>query len=226
MRRRTNQVFRIAVAGSLAVHAIIAAVVHSHPIEAASEPPHTPATITRISLPKPTPTPVRPKPRVTQSHSRTSPIAHRPRVNLVHVTTTARGSTNVYVVPSQAPGIPEPPSDATLGPEATQAPATPSPSPTATPKPACSAPDVPARAIDAITPPAPPDAQGAQGQVKVRVDLDAQGNVTGTAPYSSSGNPLLDMAAVRAARGSRYAPEQRDCKNVPGSYLFTVDFQE
>jgi TonB family protein len=60
---------------------------------------------------------------------------------------------------------------------------------------------------------------------KIRVNLDAEGNVRGVSVYESTGSMELDQAALAAARQSRYAPEEVNCKNVPGSYLFTVDFQ-
>ncbi len=98
---------------------------------------------------------------------------------------------------------------------------------TPTPKPACSAPDIQAKTIDAQTPDKPDDAQaqGLVGTVKVKVDLDASGAVLGASIYESSGSMELDRAALAAARRSSYAPEERECKDVPGSYLFTVDFQ-
>jgi protein TonB len=108
---------------------------------------------------------------------------------------------------------------------ATAAPSLP-PAPAPTPKPACSAPDIPAKALDAVTPEAPPDTPVSDVTAKVEVTLDATGAVVATKIFSSTGYLQLDNAALRAARESRYAPEERDCKNVPGSYLFTVDFQD
>ena len=98
---------------------------------------------------------------------------------------------------------------------------------TPTPKPACSAPDVPAKALVAQPPEISDDAgaNGFTGTAKVKIDLDASGNVVAARIYESTGSMELDRAAVAAARSSQYAPEQRDCKNVSGSYLFTVDFQ-
>jgi hypothetical protein len=34
----------------------------------------------------------------------------------------------------------------------------------------------------------------------------------------------MDAAALAAARRSTYAPAMRDCKAVPGTYLFRADF--
>jgi TonB family protein len=86
---------------------------------------------------------------------------------------------------------------------------------------------VPAKTLVAQTPEVPSDvqAQGYMGTAKVKVDLDASGDVVGTSIYTSTGSMELDRAALAAARASRYAPEQRECKNVPGSYLFIIDFE-
>ena len=100
--------------------------------------------------------------------------------------------------PVEPTGIPQPPVDIS-GPDAapTGAPVEATPSPT--PKPACSAPDIPAKTIVAQSPDVSED-NGFTGTAKVRVDLDASGTVVGTTIYESSGNALLDRAALSAAR--------------------------
>jgi protein TonB len=146
-------------------------------------------------------------------------------VHLIKQRSTSNKNVRVVVNPPipQATGNPNMPNDfGTPGPAATEAP----PASTPTPKPACSAPDVPAKAIDAITPQAPLDAPDAQATAKIKVDLDASGNVAGVSVYATTGSPQLDRAALEAARESRYEPEERNCKKVSGSYLFTVDFEE
>lgn len=65
-----------------------------------------------------------------------------------------------------------------------------------------------------------------QATAKIRVDLDATGAVLRAVVYESTGYPQLDRAAVEAARESRYAPEEKNCRSTSGSYLFTVDFSE
>lgn len=151
---------------------------------------------------------------------------HRPHVNLVRVAKNGNHPGPASVVPSANPGPPGPEPGPASAPPA-EATASPGPvTPAATPKPACSAPDVAAKAIEAVTPQTPTDAQGIDAQAKVKVDLDASGSVTNATIYATTGSQELDMAAVRAAKASRYAPEERNCKTVPGSYLFTVDFQE
>jgi TonB family protein len=64
------------------------------------------------------------------------------------------------------------------------------------------------------------------GTTYVRVDLDATGAIIGTAVAKTSGVPLLDRAAIKAARASSFQPEVRDCTPVGGSYLFVVDFPQ
>jgi protein TonB len=50
-------------------------------------------------------------------------------------------------------------------------------------------------------------ARGLEGDVMVRVTLDDTGNVVASRLEASSGHPLLDAAAVQAARGLRGLPD-------------------
>lgn len=68
-------------------------------------------------------------------------------------------------------------------------------------------------------------AQDISGVTKVRVDLDAQGNLVGSSVFKSSGNYWLDSAALVAARRSGYTAELRDCTPVAGSYAVDFEFQ-
>lgn len=218
-----GRVLRIALAGSVAVHLIIAAVVYSRPVTAAPEqrPQHT--DIIKIKLPPPTPTPPPPKPALP--HPQHHAIAVRPAMHIPKLIAQAHPHEPPAGPVVEPTGIPQPPAD-TAGPDAapTGAPVEVTPSPT--PKPACSAPDVPAKTVVTQQPQVPEDQSGGfVGTAKVKVDLDASGAVVGTSIYESTGNMMFDRAALEAARASQYAPEQRDCKNISGSYLFTVDFQ-
>ena len=60
-----------------------------------------------------------------------------------------------------------------------------------------------------VTPSYPPSALAARklGRVLVTVQINALGQATAASVYSSSGNPVLDSAAVRAARESTYFPK-------------------
>lgn len=218
-----GRVLRIALAASLAAHLIFAAIVHSHPVKAAPEQKAQPTRIIVIHVPPPTPRPTPPPPKPQAPHPQQRPRTVRPAVHPPRVP---------KVAPKVGPNI-APPVEPTGEPNVAQtvAPlAAPTPAPiaaTPTPKPACSAPDVPARTqqIQQADVPDDPQVQGYAGTAKVKVDLNAHGMVVGASIYKSTGFMQLDRAAVEAARGSTYAPEERDCKNVSGSYLFTVDFQ-
>ncbi|MFN2448715.1 MAG: TonB family protein [Candidatus Baltobacteraceae bacterium] len=205
------------------MHLAVAALVHPHPAQAAPEQLPEGLHIIRLALPKSTPTPQPPKPHPVTPQRAVSNTQQRLPVHLVRTHNRDTAAHHIGLA-SAPPGTPAPSPSSSAAPDVT---ATGVPQrPTPTPKPACSAPDVAASAVDAVTPQAPPDAQGIAAQVKVKVDLDAAGNVSGAAIYGTSGNQQLDMAALHAAKASRYAPEERACKNIPGSYLFTVDFQE
>lgn len=43
--------------------------------------------------------------------------------------------------------------------------------------------------------------------------------------YRSSNNAAIDDVALRAARGTRYAPRIANCVPVEGTYLFHADFE-
>lgn len=227
MNRKSNgRIFGIAIASSIAVHLAFACVIHVSPVTAAPEQkPRTIVIVERLRKPKPTPKPTStPRPQVhkVQPHARPS-RAVRPHINPVHVhnpvTNTGVARVTFTPGPVATPGA----GDIGTG-NATAAPSAP-PAPSPTPKPACSAPDIPAKAVDAVTPETPADSPVTNVVAKVEVTLDASGTVVGTKIYTSTGYSQLDRAALEAARESRYAPEERDCKNIPGSYLFTVDFQ-
>lgn len=219
-----GRIIRIAIAGSLAVHFIAALLVHPPSVEAQAAEKLSPAVIVHVIPPKPTPTP---PPRITipkphalrKTHSRT-PVVHAP-----HLPKRIGNTKSIAIaVPSAPPGTPGP-IEATTGPDILGPPTGPTSSPAPTPKPACSAPDVPARTLVVQSPSVPDSAPQTGTPAKIRVDLDASGNVRGVSVYESTGSMELDQAALSAARDSRYAPEEIDCKKVAGSYLFTVDFQ-
>lgn len=221
---KTGRVLRIALAASLAVHFIVAALIYARPVTAAPEQKAQRIQILRVQPPTPKPTlPPTPPPKTPPAHTQRLLSVARPAIHVVKLTHSARRSgPPPAVLPIEPTGAPYAVGPA--GPPAV-APTSGPPAPTPTPKPACSAPDVPARTLVTQQAIAPEDAAGYTGTAKVRVDLDASGNVVGAGIYTSTGSMQLDRAAVQAARASRYAPEQRDCKNVPGSYLFVVDFE-
>ncbi|HZT13135.1 MAG TPA: TonB family protein [Candidatus Baltobacteraceae bacterium] len=222
---RIERTLRIGIALSLGLHLTFASFVHPLGVEADEPEPPTRAIIIHVAPPTPPPpTPTPPPPRTPPSvhRPRTAAQLLRPALKLVHLKTANGPAAQAPIAPrtSQAPAPEQ--TSGTSG-IATQQP----PQLAPTPKPACSAPDVPAKAIDPVTPEEPPFArdEGLTGMAKIRVDLDATGSVVGASVYASTGSAQLDQAALQAATQTRYAPEKTDCKDVPGSYLFTVQFE-
>jgi TonB family protein len=88
-----------------------------------------------------------------------------------------------------------------------------------------SPPDRDARVVNVATPETPTIAQrqGITGEVAVRVDLDAAGDVIATT-VTRTANPLLNAAAIAAARASTYAPAIAGCVAVSSSAEFRVAF--
>jgi periplasmic protein TonB len=87
-------------------------------------------------------------------------------------------------------------------------------------------PNVNASAAYAAEPEAPQVATGMHltGTTYVQVDLDSSGAVLDARVAKSAGTPILDRAALAAARASVFRPEIRDCVPTSGSYLFLVEF--
>lgn len=78
-----------------------------------------------------------------------------------------------------------------------------------------------------VTPdyPASLRAQGIEGDVVLRVDLDAAGAVLEVAVLKGSGHAALDEAARAAAASERYSPARRDGAAIPDVLTFTVRFR-
>jgi hypothetical protein len=89
----------------------------------------------------------------------------------------------------------------------------------------CAVPDVPAAVVRAMLPDTPVAAQGMHlsASVDVLVSLDAAAHVV-SATVERSGAAVLDGSALAAARGSTYVPALHDCKPVPSTYLFRVEY--
>jgi periplasmic protein TonB len=83
-----------------------------------------------------------------------------------------------------------------------------------------------ARIVRPVSPEYPSMAQliHATGVSRIRVDLSEAGSVVGAWVVTSSGNALLDKAAVSAAKSMIYSPEVRSCSAAPGSYAIEVEF--
>jgi uncharacterized protein YggE len=91
----------------------------------------------------------------------------------------------------------------------------------------CAHPNVRASAVQAALPHVPVLARqiGIEGDVQVVVTLDEQSHVIGTA-IQSSPSGILNAAALEAARETVFQTEIRDCRPVPGSFIFVVTFQK
>jgi outer membrane biosynthesis protein TonB len=178
--------------------------------------------------PKPTPPPTRQKLRPPESRS--NPIApprqshHNPRAATAPAPRSRPGSGG----PGPGTGGRGPASDGIAfpapSPLATEAPAPgPTVAPTATP--ACAHPNVPASTVEAANVDTPSLAQqnGISGVVDVIVRLDEHSHVV-AAQIAHSASPLLNDAALRAARASTFRTEVRDCLPVAAEYIFSVEF--
>jgi TonB family protein len=62
------------------------------------------------------------------------------------------------------------------------------------------------------------------GTSQVKIDLAETGDLKAASLFASSGNDVLDDAALRSAKLSRYSPETVNCRRVAGSYLLEVEF--
>jgi protein TonB len=69
--------------------------------------------------------------------------------------------------------------------------------------------------------------QGVEGEVRLRLFVDAQGRVLAesTRVASSSGTPAFDSAAVRGAAELRFAPARRDGKAMGMAFYQPVIFR-
>src|SRR5579862_7579022 len=209
--KSSDRIIVWALAISLAIHAVVITAVHfKRPAEAQEKPP-TRGEIIVVHVPPPTPTPRPEVVKPVQPTKPTTPNVHPPVVGPVRPGTKGTGSN------------PKPPT--VVGPGTVGTDVVGTIGPTATPQPKCSAPYVPASVTNEMPAESPEEANGATGQARVKVDLSATGAVLGVSIYTSTGNLLLDRAAMRAAKASSYRAETRDCEPVSGSYLFNVDFQ-
>jgi TonB family protein len=66
--------------------------------------------------------------------------------------------------------------------------------------------------------------EDASGIAQVKIDLTSAGKLAGASIFASSGNPILDQAALQSARMTRFTSEVANCKHVAGSYLYQVEF--
>lgn len=65
--------------------------------------------------------------------------------------------------------------------------------------------------------------RGLEGEAKVAVDVDANGNVINVRLINSSGHPELDEAAKRAARNWKFDPSQSGKEAIPAKINFQIE---
>ncbi|HVA32502.1 MAG TPA: hypothetical protein VNG31_00050 [Candidatus Baltobacteraceae bacterium] len=91
----------------------------------------------------------------------------------------------------------------------------------------CEHPFAQAKVTTVTQPQFPDELRGALGgrvSAALYIALDPKGNVIDTWPFSTSGFPLLDQAALRAARSSTYSGAISYCRPVNSLYLFRAVF--
>jgi protein TonB len=65
---------------------------------------------------------------------------------------------------------------------------------------------------------------GLESDVELRIEVDAQGNVT-RAEIIKSGGGGFDEEALKAVRQSRFEPAQKDGHNVPAEFTYVYRFR-
>jgi protein TonB len=65
---------------------------------------------------------------------------------------------------------------------------------------------------------------GMQGDVTLKIIVDAEGNVS-RAEIVTSGGADFDEAALKAVKQSRFEPAQRDGQNVPAEFTYVYRFR-
>lgn len=90
----------------------------------------------------------------------------------------------------------------------------------------CASPNIPAQINGAafFEMPGIAAAQGVGGTSTLVIQLDANGNLTSSRMYGTSGNRWLDAATQRSARLTQFVPEMQNCRRVGGSYLYSVQY--
>lgn len=66
--------------------------------------------------------------------------------------------------------------------------------------------------------------QGVAGTTQIKIDLSPSGALLRESLFSSSGSAVLDGAALRSPRMTRFSAAVVDCNRVAGSYLYVVVF--
>jgi protein TonB len=217
---------------SILIHMIAAPLVSTLRYHETQQPDVTKVSISKKvkivvpTPPPPTPPPPTPPPQ-TPPPQKSTPPPPQPRQLKLNIPKTHAvansGAEKQYVAPPNGSenGVPNAVGTSSAAPS-TAAP----PEPSAPPKPACAQPNVEPTPKSLVQPDYPEIAreQGASGTAKVQVTLDAQGNVLSASINQSSGSPVLDKAALEAAKASTFFPQITDCAAVGGTYVVSEQF--
>jgi TonB family protein len=89
----------------------------------------------------------------------------------------------------------------------------------------CAVPYAPAKMKEAFLDyPAIAEDMRVEGVAKVGISLSEDGKVSRAWPIQSTGNAVLDRAAIEAAKGGSYDAERSQCQAVGGDYQLEVNF--
>jgi TonB family protein len=83
------------------------------------------------------------------------------------------------------------------------------------------------RVLERTQPAYPADALSAhaEGEVRLQIQIDAQGKVSEVRIAANSGSDSLDRAALNAVRNWRYQPGTHDGQPIGGTIVVSVDFR-
>ncbi len=124
---------------------------------------------------------------------------------------------------------PQPPSAQPQTPVAAESAPPLNPAPASAPAPEPAKADTPGAVVDKVLPEIPRSAsQTIQGtiRVKVRVKVDASGNVSSATLVSSGSSAYFARLAVQAAQRWRFAPAQRNGQGVPSVWILKFEFRQ
>jgi TonB family protein len=223
---------------SLALHLLLGPLINFKQEETPPEQVHK-VTISKMPTPPPTPPPT-PKPTPTPPPTpppKTTPPPHTPdpkvvklKVNTIKQHTNKGGPSENANTHTEGSTQGNPAGNANTGatgPPATAPPAPPTPAPpTPTPPPTCAKPNADATVVNAVAPdtPALAQQQGITGEVIVEIQLDEHSHLI-NAKVTKSPNPILNNAALAAARQSTFQTEISNCRPMASSYNYLVEFE-
>jgi protein TonB len=211
--------------------------IHAKPEKVAASPSPTPG-------PSATPGPHQSPAAETKVAANAAKAAHKKHSNAEAAEKSLEASSSHAVLASHTTGNPNSvsPVEVAQVPQATEPPANPAPQPTQAPtaapppvQPTQSQENVPIyapeRIVDAqvrsAAQPDFPDAdreRGEHGTSVVLVTIDPKGNVVSASVASSSGYPVLDRAAVAAARSSQFVAPKINGRPATETYRLVYDF--